>query len=154
MAPVFTPAPPAPAKEEPRALGGYSICSACGAVIEPGKKFCKKCGKQVTVPDLDDMPTIAIMPEIPTPSFEAPAPAPAAPAIPEAEDEDFDICAFCGAAMKVGTKVCTMCGKEMLPLPPAQLVRPAAKTEVCKHCGAKLIPGKRFCTACGKPTGN
>jgi hypothetical protein len=59
-----------------------------------------------------------------------------------------NVCASCGAALLLGKKFCTKCGKpvgaapaSVAPPQPARCPNPA--------CGKPIVPGKKFCTACG-----
>jgi hypothetical protein len=59
-----------------------------------------------------------------------------------------NVCASCGAALTLGKKFCTKCGKPVgaasasfAPPQPARCPNPA--------CGKPIVPGQQFCTGCG-----
>ena len=59
------------------------------------------------------------------------------------------LCPKCGAAVKAGSRFCTVCGADMPAPAPVPMAAPPA-AGVCK-CGAPLIPNMKFCTRCGAP---
>lgn len=78
--------------------GDAPSCTACGAELVPGARFCRKCGKPVSA--VRD-----------TPAAEPPAEAKSVSATVEDSAESIvPKCAACGAALAAGMKFCGECG--------------------------------------------
>ena len=102
--------PPEPAGER---------CPSCGALLQPGVKFCGSCGAAYIPPMKKEPPK--------------PTPAPGT-----------ERCAACGAALKPGVKFCGSCGSAVTT--PVKTIPLAGQ---CASCGAVLKPGVKFCGSCG-----
>ena len=86
------------AESQPVVSGDAPSCTACGAELVPGARFCRKCGKPVSA--VRD-----------TPAAEPPAEAKSASASDEDSVESAGPkCAACGAALATGMKFCGECG--------------------------------------------
>ncbi len=117
---------------EPEALTPETFCTACGAEMTPGARFCIRCGKPYTKTSSDAcihcgaawMTGAKFCIKCGKPYEQSPA----------------KPCPFCGADMATDARFCSACGKSPMPL--------------CSACGAELSPGARFCIKCGKPQGS
>ena len=81
--------------------GDMPKCAACGAELVLGARFCRKCGKPVSV----------VVPD--TPAAESPVEAKSVSATVEDSAESISSvqkCAVCGTALAVGMKFCGECG--------------------------------------------
>jgi hypothetical protein len=106
-------------------LGAAVVCTGCGALVQPGRKFCGRCGTHAPAP----------------PPVAAPAASPGSK------------CGKCGAEIRSGKRFCGVCGAPADGAG-ATGTRPMAAVEAaarCPACGHAIPPGKRFCGGCGAP---
>ena len=133
---------PAPAPVASRQI--VQICSACGARMDPGIKFCGTCGAPAGLP--------------PAP---APAPVPDPVQAPPAAASEGYVCAGCGSPLTGNEKFCGICGGPAVgarttpaPAPaPSPAAAPAPAGKFCGTCGAQMSPTARFCGGCGATVG-
>ena len=141
-------------KRQSAGSGDVSKCAACGAVLVPGARFCRKCGKPVSA--VQDTPTAE-------PTAEAKS--------VSASDEDpvgsaVVKCAACGAALVPAVRFCRKCAKPVSAVRDTPTAGPTAEAKSvsasdedsvesagpkCAACGAALATGMKFCGECGTP---
>ena len=132
--------------------GDVPKCAACGAEHVLGARFCRKCGKPVSV--VRDAS-----------ATEQPAEAKSeSAAVEDSAGSDAPKCVACGAGLVPGARFCRKCGtpvSSVRDVPPAE-----AKSEMvagedsagsgsgaqkCAVCGTALAVGMKFCGECGTP---
>jgi uncharacterized OB-fold protein len=113
--PVQPAAPAARPVEQPAQAAAQAIvCSNCGAIIEPGKKFCAKCGASVVV-----VKTARAEPAVCANCGTALKPGAkfcskcGAVASSKSTKADANMCPNCGKAVKPGAKFCASCGTKI-----------------------------------------
>lgn len=138
----------------PESAAASAVCSACGAALKPGAKFCAKCGTPVKAAAMPETvaaapENIAITPEVTVAA--APENAAAVPEIPE----DTAASTTPDAVQEPDVVI-------PVPVPPVE-IKPETASEpaeeikaetvsspaFCKSCGAPLKPGAKFCNKCG-----
>ncbi len=111
------PTPEPPMEEQPDVSEAPIGCSACGAELEPGSKFCQACGAKAE--EASSGPDLAASPFLrpaepsearpPDTAAQIPTPEPPMEEQPDAEAAP-KYCANCGVELEAGSKFCQECG--------------------------------------------
>lgn len=161
--------------EDPVIEDSSLICKNCGAVIEPGNKFCMKCGTAVVQEeettaasdDFDNFYDEFLSDDAEIEGLEVPTSVYVCSScgteyepgmkfcmkcgskLPEIkEEESVPLCSNCGAEYEPGMKFCMKCGNKLPQEAPAE--EPAEPAHICSNCGTEYEPGMKFCMKCGK----
>jgi predicted amidophosphoribosyltransferase len=136
--PVIHPAPGSPGREH------VSLCSSCGAAVEPGKKFCGKCGTPVSAAKpIATLTCSGCGATIETgKKFCGKCGTPVSAAKPIATLT----CSGCGATIEAGKKFCGKCGT---PVSAGGVATRPVSPATCPGCGILIVPGRKFCSKCG-----
>ena len=126
--------------EDPVIEDSSLICKNCGAVIEPGNKFCMKCGTAVVQEeettaasdDFDNFYDEFLSDDAEIEGLEVPT--------------SVYVCSSCGTEYEPGMKFCMKCGSK---IPELKEEEQQNNVYVCGSCGTEYEPGMKFCMKCG-----